>query len=283
MTLDQLYRQLCEGLNGLDHVVPAQDARWIIEEVAGLSTSQQLVTPDTVLSDQKLEQAQSILQRMLAGQSLGRAIGVAEFYGRQFGLNEATLEPRNDTEALVDLVLDTCPDGPLSVLDLGTGTGCILLTLLAERPKWQGVGTDISVRALQASQANAQALRVDSRALFRVGSWFQALDSMRLAKPFDLIVSNPPYLRRDEMGDLSPTVSEHDPHVALVAGEDGLDAYRTILGGAARWLNPDGRLAVEIGAGQAGAVEALGNQNGFELCGSRADLGGHTRALMFVK
>jgi release factor glutamine methyltransferase len=164
----------------------------------------------------------------------------------------------------------------LRVLDLGTGTGAIIISILAERPRAVGLGTDVSAAALAVAQSNAERHAVLSRLKFVRGNWFEGISG-----PFDLIVSNPPYIPAADIAGLAPEVRVHDPRPALCGGADGLDAYRQIAAGARCHLAADGRVAVEIGAGQEKDVEALFSKAGMKISGQRRDLAGRLRVLTF--
>jgi len=184
-----------------------------------------------------------------AHQPVAQIIGQRLFWGRSFIVTKDTLDPRPETETLIAEALA----GPFqNVLDMGTGTGCILLSLLADRPQATGVGADISPKALDVAARNARALGVQSRLALVQSDWFAGLGGQ-----FDLIVSNPPYIALDEMAQLSPDVREWEPHLALTDGGDGLGAYRAIAVGARGHLRPQGRILLEIGPTQGAAVAAM--------------------------
>jgi release factor glutamine methyltransferase len=205
------------------------------------------------MQDQMPETAEARLATMLEARSqrqpISQITGERQFWGRAFRVTTQVLDPRPETEVLIAAALSA----PFAcALDLGTGSGAILLTLLAERPEAQGVATDLSPAALAVAQDNASRLDVADRAAFLQGSWFDPVQGQ-----FDLIVSNPPYIAADEMPGLSPEVLNWEPHMALTPGGDGLDAYRVISAGAPRHLKPGGRLLMEIGPTQGAAVSAL--------------------------
>ena len=205
------------------------------------------------------------------GMPVSAIVGFKEFYGRRFEVNEAVLDPRPETECLVAEALS----GPFSeVLDLGTGSGCILLTLLAEREKATGVGVDISPQALEVAGRNAKALGVAYRLWLTRSNWFAGVGGQ-----FDLIVSNPPYIALHEMDGLMPEVRNHDPRVALTDEGDGLGAYRVIAAGAPEHLRPGGRILVEIGPTQGQAVKSLFETHGLENIRICPDLDGRDRVV----
>ena len=205
------------------------------------------------------------------GMPVSAIVGFKEFYGRRFEVNEAVLDPRPETECLVAEALS----GPFSeVLDLGTGSGCILLTLLAERAKATGVGADISPQALEVAGRNAKALGVADRLWLTRSNWFAGVGGQ-----FDLIVSNPPYIALHEMDGLMPEVRNHDPRVALTDEGDGLGAYHVIAAGAPEHLRPGGCILVEIGPTQGQAVKSLFETHGLENIRICPDLDGRDRVV----
>ncbi|WIY54541.1 peptide chain release factor N(5)-glutamine methyltransferase [Devosia sp. YIM 151766] len=231
-----------------------------------------------------------LLQRRISGESVARIIGEKEFYGLAFGLNAATLEPRPDTELLVDLALAALPaNGRL--LDLGTGTGCIPIAILANRPDATGLATDLDAEALDMARQNAGRHGVAERLDFGLGNWFEALAAAQApaAPPlpgrerhgltFDLIVSNPPYIASAVIDTLAPEVKRFDPLLALDGGTDGLAPYRIIAGEALPCLRAGGRVLVEIGYDQGAAVAALFRAAGFAEIAVHKDLAGLDRVV----
>lgn len=218
--------------------------------------------------------------RRLAGEPVWRILGEREFWGLPFRLSAATLEPRPDSETLVEAVLDHLASRrqePLAVLDLGTGTGCLLIAVLSEFPKATGLGIDLSPEACETARGNAHLNGVAERCLFQQGSWTAGLD-----RRFDLILSNPPYIRTGDIEALDVSVRDHDPRLALDGGDDGLGPYRIFARTLQDVLAPGGVVVLEIGAGQEAEVIALMRDGGFVWRGSRRDLGGHPRALIFT-
>jgi release factor glutamine methyltransferase len=219
-------------------------------------------------------------RRRLAGEPVARILGHREFWGLRLNLSAATLVPRPDTETVVELALEMLLATPKRnrawrIADIGTGSGAILLALLSELPDALGVGTDISPVALQTAHSNAVGLGLARRARFVACDYAAAL-----SPAFDLIVSNPPYLRTAEITDLAVEVRDHDPHQALDGGADGLDAYRTLIPQAARLLLPDGALVVEAGLGQSVEIAELMAAAGLTpLRQPKADLSGIGRAV----
>ncbi|MGJ8624042.1 MAG: peptide chain release factor N(5)-glutamine methyltransferase [Yoonia sp.] len=202
---------------------------------------------------------------------LSQVLGYRDFYKHRFIVTADVLDPRPDTETLIEVALQ---HAAMRVLDLGTGSGCILLSLLDEWADAQGVGTDISPAALDVAGRNAAALGLDRRVTLLQSDWFAAVTG-----PFDLIVSNPPYIALEEMDALQPEVRLFEPQGALTDGADGLSAYRRIIGDAGDYLSPDGRLILEIGPTQGDAVRAMMADAGFGAVQVIPDLDGRDRVV----
>ncbi|MBF9044722.1 peptide chain release factor N(5)-glutamine methyltransferase [Rhodobacterales bacterium HKCCE4037] len=248
-----------------------REARLILSHVTGRSQASLLADADGELGAEAQRRLTLLLDARRQRQPLSQLIGSVEFYGRRFEVSEDVLTPRPDTETLIDIALAA----PVArVLDLGTGSGCILATLLAERPGATGLGTDLSEAALAVAERNIGALDFGGRAELRQSDWFGAVDGV-----FDLIVSNPPYITAEEMQTLAPEVRHWEPQMALTPGGDGLDAYRAILAGMPDHLARSGRLIVEIGYGQGTAVSDLFRAAGLENVTCHADLSGKDRVV----
>lgn len=250
---------------------PARDARRLLAHAMGIAPDRLTLhlgdppTPDTIA------RFETAIAARAARQPVAQITGLRRFWGRDFRVTRDTLDPRPETETLVGAALEE----PFSrVLDLGTGTGAILLTLLAERPAATGLATDLSPAALAVAQGNAERLGLTGRAEFHASDWFAGVEGR-----FDLIVSNPPYIAADEMAGLSPEVREWEPHLALTPGGDGLAAYRAIAAGAGAHLVPGGRLMVETGAGQGSAVAAIFRAAGLESVRTLTDMDGRHRVV----
>lgn len=259
---------------GLD--TPRLDARILVGAAAQLEPSLLFARADQTLSGDAADAVRGFAARRLKHEPVSRILGRREFWGLDFKLNAATLDPRPDTETLVSAALALKPQypGPRRILDLGTGTGCILLAILSAWPEATGLGIDRAPQAVEGAADNAARLGLAPRAAFREGNWCDGLEER-----FDLIVSNPPYIALTEAGALAPDVAHFDPHFALFGGKDGLDAYRALLPGAKMRLRNGGRVLLEIGATQAEAVENLLVAAGFALESRVSDLGGKTRVL----
>ncbi|GHF71550.1 peptide chain release factor N(5)-glutamine methyltransferase [Seohaeicola zhoushanensis] len=228
---------------------PARDARILLAHAASIDPSRvTLIAPEQV-EPEVADRFERLISLRAVRVPVSHLIGERAFYGRNFKVSRDVLDPRPETETLIEAAL-AAPFG--RVLDLGTGSGCILVTLLAERPQATGLGVDLSPLACRQAALNAGALGVAERAAFRESDWFAAVDGT-----FDLIVSNPPYIALAEMPGLSDEVRRHEPELALTDGGDGLGAYRAIAPGLLDHLAPGGRMLVEIGPTQGAAVAQI--------------------------
>jgi release factor glutamine methyltransferase len=283
MTLTKAFAGAASMLRQAGIGTPELDARLLLCHAAGLSHEAFVANGSDRLDAAAQGRLDAALERRLKREPVARITGVREFYGRSFQLDPHGLDPRPDTETLIEAALALVEargwrERPLNLLDLGTGTGCILLTLLAELPSAHGVGTDLSAGALALGAANADRLGVGPRASFVAADWLEGIDGT-----FDLILSNPPYLASGEVAGLADEVAVYDPMGALDGGPDGLDAYRRIAARAADILAADGRLLVEIGAGQESQVGAIFRAAGLTLDqaqGPRCDLAGRLRVVV---
>jgi release factor glutamine methyltransferase len=228
-------------------------------------------------NDDALAALQAMGERRLRGEPVTRILGQRDFFGLTFRLNEGTLVPRPETELLVVRTLALLEGRHHKrILDLGTGTGCIAISVLTESPSATAIATDLSAKALEAARANAKRHGVAKRIDFRKGSWFDPLEA---GEQFDVVVSNPPYIVHDVIETLAPEVKDHDPRLALDGGKDGLDAYRAILEEAKHWLKADSWVVVEIGFDQGETVKRLFEQAGLEDVVIEKDLAGLDRVV----
>lgn len=280
-TLSALLSEARQGLLDAGIEAPATDARTLVAGLLDLSATDMLTRGDREISAEERETVMAAVSRRIAREPVHRILGFREFYGLRLSLSPATLEPRPDTEILVDTVLPylqkvIVEKGAARILDLGTGTGAICLALLHECRDATGVGCDISSDAVEAAIHNAQLNGLQDRFTATVSDWFGAVEGT-----FDIIVSNPPYIRSDVVATLDPEVREHDPMAALDGGEDGLEAYRMLASGAGAFLGEGGTVAVEIGFDQRDSVSRLFEASGFVRLQAVADYGGNDRALVF--
>lgn len=233
---------------------PARDARLLLAHAARVDAARVTLIAPEELSPEIAERYEHLVALRAIRVPVSHLVGEREFYGRRFKVSGEVLDPRPETETLIEAAL---AEPFRRVLDLGTGSGCILVTLLAERVEARGTGTDLSEAACLQAGANAVLHHVADRADIRQSDWFDGVEGA-----FDLIVSNPPYIALDEMDGLSDEVRRHEPRMALTDEGDGLGAYRRIADGVMSHLEPGGRLLVEIGPSQAAAVMALFAQAG---------------------
>jgi release factor glutamine methyltransferase len=256
------------------------DARLLTGAVLGLDLTGLITAANRLLTSDESTRLARFAERRSRGEPVARILGRKEFWGLSLQLTPATLVPRPDTETIVELALQIlrahdATNHPLRIADLGTGSGAILLALLSELPGAQGFGTDISEAALQTARANAAHAGLSDRATFIVSDY-----AAELSGPFDLIVSNPPYIRSADIASLAAEVRDYDPTAALDGGADGLDAYRALIPQAACLLAPGAVLVVEAGQGQSRDIEALMTAAGLtQERPPKADLAGIPRAV----
>jgi release factor glutamine methyltransferase len=261
-----------------------REARLLLELATGLTPGQLLLDDARLISASQAQRLSDALSRRLSHEPLSRIRGERAFYGRTFEVTPAVLDPRPETETLIEQVLEWVDESGgrervFDILDVGTGSGCILVTLLAELPAARGTGTDISEDALQVAQANAGRHGVAARARFVCGRSLEGIE-----ETFGILVSNPPYIPTAGIGALSPEVRNFDPLAALDGGPDGLAIYREIAARAGTVV-PAGLIAVEVGAGQAADVAeifAVSVENRSGPPWTRADLGGHDRTVALL-
>lgn len=256
---------------------PRRQARRLISEALAISQPDLFGHPDRTVDEQQTSRVRALLRRIVAGEPLSRILGRREFWGLEFRLSPDTLDPRPETETVIEAVLRRARDRdvPLRLLDLGTGTGCLLLALLAEFPAASGLGIDIAEGAVRTAARNAVLLGLAERARFFVGDWATAVSAR-----FDVILVNAPYIASEALTQLPREVACYDPWLALDGGEDGLRSYRKIAGAVPRLLSPQGILATEIGAGQAGAIASMMKDNGLVVDGIERDLAGIARCVI---
>jgi release factor glutamine methyltransferase len=258
---------------------PGIDARRLAAAATGMGAAELIARPEQVVGSDARYLLAEMLRRRCAGEPVSRILGEREFFGRAFAISPATLDPRPDSETLIEGALEFVEQKdwrarPLRVLDIGTGSGALLVTLLCELPLATGLGTDVSVQALAVAQANARRHGVAERASL------ERRDALvGVSGPFDLVVCNPPYIATAEIAQLAPEVRDFDPRAALDGGADGLDMYRRIIPALAHVIS-SGWIGFEVGAGQAHTVAGLLHH---AVTGSRLryrkDLGGHERCV----
>ena len=260
---------------GLDE--PRRRARWFVAAFLDVPPAELLSHAECALERPMVERLRGSLARIVIGEPLSRVVGWREFWGLRFALSADTLDPRPESETLVEAVLRRIPDRnvPVRFLDLGTGTGCLLLSLLSELPTAIGIGVDVAFGAVMTARRNAAVLGLADRARFFVGDWSSALSGR-----FTVIVANPPYIAGDELAGLPPEVRRYDPRRALDGGEEGLAAYMRIAEDLPALLSSGGIFAVEIGAGQAPVAGAILQAEGLLIDGIERDLAGIERCIV---
>lgn len=255
---------------------PSIDARVLLEAATGASRTDILTDPYRVLPADQMAQLDEYVERRLRREPVSRILGKKGFWKIMLNVTPDVLSPRADTEALLDVILlHYAPHQAFTMADLGTGSGAILLAVLAERFGARGVGTDVSTEALAVARENAANLDLDNRCDFIRTEWATGFADAS----FDLVVSNPPYIPSADIGGLDPEVRDHDPRLALDGGEDGLTAYRELAPEIRRVLKPGGLFAVEIGWDQGAAVKALFEAQGFDNVIVVKDLGDRDRVV----
>lgn len=260
-----------------------RDAGILLEHATGHGALSRLTSPNETLSPDAIENFMALIARRAAGEPVHRITSMREFYGLPLNLNEATLEPRPDTEVLIDMAVPllrktVARRGTCEILDLGAGTGAIALALLNQIPEATAIAVDVSERALEAARDNAHNLGLADRFTTRRSDWFSDVTGR-----YDLIISNPPYINSRDIEGLAVEVRDHDPLLALDGGADGLDVYGILSARALPFLSQDGHVIVEIGHSQRDAVKTLFEAGGLRCVEVMTDLGGQDRALCFTR
>lgn len=259
---------------------PAFDARLLIAHALDIDRLSLVTQSQRELTENEQLKINELITRRATREPVARILGLREFWGLPFALNEATLEPRPDSETLIEATLNATTDKTktLKILDLGTGTGCLLLSLLHEMPNATGLGIDIAPHAVRQATENAQRLNIQNRVMFQQGNWLDGI-----IEQFDLIISNPPYIRNADIKTLSPEVKHFDPITALDGGADGYDPYLHLIPLLPARLNTESTVCFEVGQGQGTTVAALLKDTGFTNISTHNDLGGITRAIIAQK
>lgn len=278
-TYDALLRDTAVALTaaGIDNA--RFEARLLLAHAGGVTAEWLIAHGGEVAPAAAVETLRALTARRVRREPIAYVVGEREFWGLPFKVSPAVLVPRPDSETLIEAALALMPGRrePWRIVDLGVGSGCLLLTLLREFPNASGVGMDASAAALTMAATNAVALGVAARLRLVEGDWRQPGWAERLGGPFDLLVSNPPYVDTAAIAGLMPDVARFEPHLALDGGPDGLAAYRIIAGEAARLVGPGGRVLIEAGEGQAPEISALLSAAGFVPGRPWKDLGGIDR------
>lgn len=269
LTIGSLRRQIAARLRDAFAAIgregtPDLDARLLIAHALGCDSNDVVLHEDRAVSEAIGRQAMALAERRIAGEPIARIVGHKEFYGLDLMLTPATLVPRPDTETLVDAALDLIERrwgraAPICIVDLGTGSGAILLALLSELADARGLGVDFCEEAATTARDNARRLCLADRAAFVVGDWSEPIGAA------DVVVANPPYVETSVIPTLEAEVRDHDPRLALDGGRDGLDAIRTIVSDLGRILTADGSALIEIGAGQGGSLRQIAERAGLSV------------------
>ena len=256
---------------------PRRDARLLLAHALGARPEALIAAPEKELDAAQAEAYSRLIARRAAREPVSRILGRREFWSLEFRITPDAFDPRPDSETVVAAVLDWLParDARLRLLDLGTGSGCLLISLLSELPNAWGLGIDCSAGAVRTARANAEALGFGSRAHFAVGHWGTAVNGA-----FNVVVTNPPYIAEADIAALAAEVAGYEPYHALAAGADGLGAYRALAADLPRLLAPGGVAAIEIGDGQAARVAPILRRAGLALAEARRDLAGTVRCLV---
>ena len=261
---------------GIDN--PEAEARLLVSVALEWSIEKVWLNAEETICKRDQKRVEAVLQRRLAHEPFAYISAKQEFWSLDYFVGKGCLIPRPDSECLIEAALEILrpdiTDG--SVLDIGTGSGCLLLSLLSECSSLWGVGVDISSEALAYAQRNASRLSLSDRVLFVKSDWCSSLDFR-----FDLVICNPPYVKAGEVAALMPEVSDYEPVVALSGGRDGLECYRTLAGQLPNFLASNGRICLEVGLGQASFVTKILGEFGFKKCGEKKDLSGIVRCLVF--
>lgn len=277
MIAGEAARTIAERLRAVGIDSHRLDARLLVAEVLGVEANTVFTRPDMALTAEQAACLEGMVARRVAREPMSHILGRRGFWTLTLKVTADTLDPRGDTETLIEAVLSRIADSqaPLRVVDFGTGTGAILLSLLSELPNATGLGVDKSPAALAVARDNAQVNGMAPRTEFLLSDWGRDLDER-----FDVIVSNPPYIPDQDIDGLEPEVAAFEPRLALAGGPDGLDCYRALIPHMARLLAPGGIAAVEVGMGQAGLVASLFATAGLVVGAVARDLAGIERCVV---
>lgn len=279
-SLGLLLAEVTKRLQAVDIPSARLDARLLVGHVLELSKTQLFAYPERPITEEEAAKVETVIARREAREPVSHILGRREFWSLDFAVTADTLDPRPDTETLIEAVLAAVPEreARLKILDFGTGTGCIPLTLLSELPNARALAVDVSAAALAVARKNAESLGLSTRIAFMEGNWGEGL-----AGGFDIITSNPPYIPDAEVETLEPEVAQWEPRGALAGGADGLDCYRALAPDIARLLLPGGLAALEVGMGQHDDVAAIMTQAGLTLREVKADLAGIGRVVVLTR
>ena len=260
---------------GLD--TPELDARLLVQDILKISHEKLLLNSNKLVTASEDKKLTASMKRRILREPVSRIIGSRPFWKSEFKITSETLDPRPDSKVLIETVIGIADkETPLTILDMGTGTGCLILSLLQELPQATGIGINISTGAIQVAMQNAAALKLSKRVSFKVMNWMEITNKTR----FDLIISNPPYIPESDISMLEPEVRQYDPFLALSGGIDGLDCYREIATLFPELLTETGYVFMEIGTTQARAVKNILAEQGIRMLKVTQDLAGYNRCIV---
>lgn len=276
MKLSALKTHIKTALSSAPECDANYETRYILEETANIDWANSITNPDQEIPSGTCDKINEIIKQRQQGKPLSRIYGLREFYGLNFNLSTETLDPRPETELIVDLALTFLKDKPNArMLDLGTGTGCIPISIAKNVPSVTGLAVDLSDNALQTAQQNAEKHQVQTRMTFRASNWFETIKN----ETFDLITSNPPYIDSKDIENLSESVRHFDPILALDGGPQGITPYDIIFSNLKKHLNPGGKALLEIGINQCGQIHRLAEKYRIRIKAIHPDLAGIPRVV----
>jgi release factor glutamine methyltransferase len=280
MTIGEALRDIQKRLLNVGIDNARFEARMLICAAMDIETQILIAYPERIIDQDQQDKLEALIKRREAREPMSHILGQREFWSLDFFVTKDTLTPRADSETLIEAALKHIPDQgrDLHILDLGLGTGCLLLTLLHEYPNASGLGIDISPPALKVAQKNAKHLGLESRCSLRLGNWDEGIED-----EFDLIISNPPYIPETDKTILEPEVLDHEPHQALFAGVDGLDDYKRLSHSFVKLLSDEGLAILELGIHQSEPVSEIMRKAGLKVIDVMKDLGGIERCLVIGK
>lgn len=277
MKLQTLAQRSAKKLSEIAGELAIKEAKILISHQLNISKTEMIMNPDLSISIEKQQEIENLIYRRQRGEPVAKIIGIKEFWSLPFKVTANTLDPRPDTEVLVESILEHCNDTsrPYTILDLGTGTGCLILSLLSELKEAKGVAVDCSTEALEVANENAKSLQLSDQVVFLLSDWGEKIQGK-----FDIIVSNPPYISESEFEELDISVLEYDPKQALVSGSSGVEVYEIISKTIQKHLADDGIFAIEIGINQEHSVLNILKENKFIILAIRKDLSGIPRCII---
>lgn len=277
MFLSELQKNITKTLLDGGIKTNSLDARIILKETFNFDEKELIMNSDILISTSKVNEVKKILSRRLKGEPVSKIFRKRDFYDSTFLISDDVLDPRPETELIIDIANKYISENNYkSFIDLGTGSGCIILSILKENKNIKGLGLDISLNAINIAKKNSSRLELENHAMFLVSDWFSSVK-----ETYDLIISNPPYISSGEIGALSKSVKNYDPLISLDGGQDGLKCYREIAKDANRIINKDGMVILEIGCNQAEDVIKIFEINKFKFLNKVLDINGLDRILIF--